>query len=124
MKITIYILSFILICLIIVIFSLWKAICKILDDNPEVAIKYYFDHEVEETFPCYLLLSIKEGANFDGSSFDFSKYKDKKIIALTEFRKEITMPEGSEAYSTILLKNQIVYKMKDGSFQWDFRRLM
>ena len=128
MLIIICILGFLLLCSIFINFSMWHAFSTLIDENPQLVLQYYFEHEVEEKFPCSLLLSIKEGADFDGSVFDFSNYEKNKIIGLTEFRKETTSngkyedDEGDPVAA--LLPNQMVCKMKDGSFQWDFRRLM
>ena len=107
--------------------SMWYAIGQLLENNPQKTMEYYFDNETEERFPCSLLLAVKEGADFDGSVFDFSQYEENGVIGLTEFRKEYAnghyTDEDGEP-KTAILPNQIVCKMKDGSHQWDFRRLM
>lgn len=132
MIITIIILSILLLLAIFTISAMWYAICKLMDDifknDPKAVMKYYFKNESEKSYPCSLLISICEGADFDGSVFDFSEYEETKVIGLTEFRKEITSngkyeDEDGEPIATIL-PNQIVYKMKDGSYQWDFTPLM
>lgn len=107
--------------------AMWYAIGQVLDKNPQQTMNYFFENETEERFPCSLLLCVKEGAEFDGSVFDFSEYEEKGIIGLTEFRKassngHFTDQDGEP--KTAILPNQIVCKMKDGSHQWDFRRLM
>ena len=128
MIIAIYILGGLLLCSLFVIAALWMAINKIIneymEDNPKVFMKYYFDHQTEEKFPCTLLLTIQEGADFHGSVYDFSQYEEKNIIGLIECTKETTKHNNNEEPKLALIPNQMVCKMKDGSFQWDFRGLM
>ena len=122
------ILGVLLLCSVFLNVSLWCAINYLIDKDPKFTMDYYFDKEVEEKFPCSLLLSVKEGADFNGSVFDFSQYEETGVIGLTEFRKEITsgktFEEEDGELKVAVLPNQIVCKMKDGSHQWDFRRLM
>lgn len=128
MIIAICILGGLLLCSLFVIATLWMAISKIMDEymeeNPKVFMKYYFDHQTEEKFPCTLLLTIQEGADFHGSVYDFSQYEEKNIIGLIECTKETTKHNNDEEPKLALIPNQVVCKMKDGSFQWDFRGLM
>lgn len=128
MIVIICILGGLLLCSLFVIASLWMAIGKIMDeymeDNPKAFIKYYFEHQTEEKFPCTLLLTIQEGADFHGSVYDFSQYEEKNIIGLIECTKETTKHNDDEEPKLALIPNQVVCKMKDGSFQWDFRGLM
>lgn len=128
MIVAIYILGGLLLCSLLVIATLWMAINKIMDeymeDNPKAFMKYYFDHQTEEKFPCTLLLTVQEGADFHGSVYDFSQYKEKNIIGLIECTKETTKHNDDEEPKLALIPNQVVCKMKDGSFQWDFRGLM
>ena len=127
MIIAICILGGLLLCSLFVIATLWMAINKIMDeymeDNPKAFMKYYFDHQTEEKFPCTLLLTIQEGADFHGSVYDFSQYEEKNIIGLIECTKETTKRNDEEP-KLALIPNQVVCKMKDGSFQWDFRGLI
>ena len=128
MIVTICILDGLLLCSLFVIAALWIAIGKIMDeymeDNPKAFMKYYFEHQAEEKFPCTLLLTIQEGADFHGSVYDFSQYEEKNIIGLIECTKETTKHNDDEEPKLALIPNQVVCKMKDGSFQWDFRGLM
>ena len=110
--------------------AMWFAIDKLMDNfiknNPKEVMKHYFKQNAEETYHCTLLLSIVEGADFDGSSYDFSLYEEKGIIGLTEFKTKASSGkyedyEGDPLVAT--LGNQIVYKMKDGSYMWDFTPL-
>lgn len=129
MVIAICILGGLLLCALFVIAALWMAIGKLMnaymEDNPKAFMKYYFDSQTEERYNCTLLLTINDSADFDGSVYDFSLYEKNKIIGLTECRKETTKHDEDNDESKIaLIPNQVVCKMKDGSFQWDFRGLM
>lgn len=127
MIIAICILGSLLLFALLVIATLWMAIGKLMDsyikDNPKAFMEYYFDNQAEEKYNCTLLLTINEGADFDGSVYDFSQYEEKNIIGLIEYRKGTTKQDDDES-QIALIPNQTVCKMKDGSFQWDFRGLM
>lgn len=127
MIIAICILGNLLLFALLVIAALWMAIGKLMDsyikDNPKAFMEYYFDNQAEEKYNCTLLLTINEGADFDGSVYDFSQYEEKNIIGLIEYRKGTTEQDDDES-QIALIPNQTVCKMKDGSFQWDFRGLM
>ena len=106
--------------------AMWFAIDKLMDNfiknNPKETMQYYFKQNAEETYPCTLLLSIVEGADFDGSAYDFSLYEEKGVIGLTEFKTKASSGkyedyEGNPLVATLC--NQIVYKMKDGGYMWD-----
>ena len=105
MIVTICILGGLLLCSLFVIAALWIAIGKIMDeymeDNPKAFMKYYFDHQTEEKFPCTLLLTIQEGADFHGSVYDFSQYEEKNIIGLNVLKKlpNITMKKNQNSRS-------------------------
>ena len=128
MVVTICILSGLLLFAIIAILTLWKALNVVMDDyiekNPQEFIGYYLDKQSEEKYPCTLLLTINEGADFDGSVYDFSQYEEKNIIGLIEYKKETTKHNNEDEPQIALIPGQTVYKMKDGSYQWDFRGLM
>ena len=128
MIVIICILGGLLLCSFFVIATLWTAINKIIDEyienNPKTFMKYYFDHQTEEKFLCTLLLTIQEGADFYGSVYDFSQYEEKNIIGLIGYTKETTEYNDNEEPKLALIPNQVVCKMKDGSFQWDFRGLI
>ena len=127
----IIILSVLLCIAAIIIAFLWYALQALMEQyiskqDPKEILNYYFEHESVEKYPCTLLLSIQENAEFDGSVFDFSSYEEKNIIGITEYRTENTnnfIQEDGEP-QIALLPNQVIYKMKDGSYQWDFRGLM
>ena len=127
MIVAICILGGLLLCAIWIIACLWYAIGKLMDDyimsNPKESIKFYWDKYADEKFPCTLLLTENNNADFDGSVYDFSQYEEKNIIGLIECKKGTTTEEDEEPRFA-LIPNQTVLRMKDGSFQWDFRGLM
>ena len=126
MIIAICILSGLLICAILVIAFLMFAIDKLMDDvlknNPKLVMDYYFNEESVEKYKCTLLLTENENAEFDGSVYDFSQYEEKNIIGLIECKKGTAINDIEPRFA--LLPNQTVLRMKDGSYQWDFRGLM
>ena len=126
MIIAICILSGLLVCAISIIACLIFAIDKIIDDvlenNPKLVMDYYFDKESVEKYKCTLLLTENENAEFDGSVYDFSQYEEKNIIGLIECKKGTAINDIEPRFA--LLPNQTVLRMKDGSYQWDFRGLM
>ena len=126
MVIAVIILGILLFISLLANLVMWSAIDKLMnnfiENNPKEAMKYYFKQNAEETYPCTLLLSIVEDADFDGSVYDFSLYEEKGIIGLTEFKTKASSGkyedyEGNPLVAT--LGNQIVYKMKDGGYMWD-----
>ena len=130
MVIAICILSGLLLLSLLIIATMWSGIGKMIElyvkEHPEESMKQWFEQNIEEKYPCTLLLSVKEGADFTGSVYDFSLYDEKKIIGLTEYQTEIEHEDKNDedGIRSALLPNQVVCKMKDGSYQWDFRPLM
>jgi hypothetical protein len=130
MVIAICILSGLLLLSLLIIATMWSGIGKMIEmyikEHPEESLKQWFEQNIEERYPCTLLLSVKEGADFTGSVYDFSLYDEKKIIGLTEYQTEIEHEDKNDedGIRSALLPNQVVCKMKDGSYQWDFRPLM
>ena len=130
MVIAICILSGLLLLSLLIIATMWSGIDKMIEvyikEHPEESMKQWFEQNIEEKYPCTLLLSVKEGADFTGSVYDFSLYDEKKIIGLTEYQTEIEHKDKNDedGIRSALLPNQVVCKMKDGSYQWDFRPLM
>ena len=122
------ILSALLLCAIWIIICLWYAVDKMMDDylnnNPRLVVDYYFDKESIEKYKCTLLLTENNNAEFDGSVYDFSQYEEKNIIGLIECKKGIAIDDNEDEPRFALLPNQTVLRMKDGSYQWDFRGLM
>ena len=128
MIIAICILAVLLLCSLFIIACMWYAIGKLVDEyieaNPKEAMKIYWDKYAEERFPCTLLLTENNNAEFDGSVYDFSQYEEKNIIGLIEYKKGTTIDDNEDEPRFALLPNQMVLRMKDGSYQWDFRGLM
>lgn len=130
MVIAICILSGLLLLSLLIIIAMWSGVEKMIEvyikEHPEESLKQWFEQNIEEKYPCTLLLSVKEGADFTGSVYDFSLYDEKKIIGLTEYQTEIEHEDKNDedGIRSALLPNQVVCKMKDGSYQWDFRPLM
>ena len=130
MVIAICILSGLLLLSLLIIATMWSGIGKMIEmyikEHPEESLKQWFEQNIEERYPCTLLLSVKEGADFTGSVYDFSLYDEKKIIGLTEYQTEIEHEDKNDedGIRSALLPNQVVCKMKDGSYQWNFRPLM
>lgn len=130
MVIAICILSGLLLLSLLIIIAMWSGVEKMIEvyikEHPEESLKQWFEQNIEERYPCTLLLSVKEGADFTGSVYDFSLYDEKKIIGLTEYQTEIEHEDKNDedGIRSALLPNQVVCKMKDGSYQWDFRPLM
>lgn len=127
MIIAICILAGLLICALFVIACLWYAINKLMDEyieaNPKEMMEFYWDKYAEEKFPCTLLLTENNSAEFDGSVYDFSQYEEKNIIGLIECEKgNVTTDDEEPRFA--LIPNQMVLRMKDGSYQWDFRGLI
>ena len=128
MVVAICILSFLLLCAILIIAILWRAINRLLneyvDNHPQEFVKFYLDKYAEEKFPCTLLLTENNNADFNGSIYDFSLYEENNIIGLTECKQKTTInieDDEDDEPCAILIPNQTVFKMKDGSYQWDFR---
>lgn len=127
MIIAICVLAGLLLCALFVIACLWYAIGKLIDEyieaNPKEMMEFYWDKYAEEKFPCTLLLTENNNAEFDGAVYDFSRYEEKNIIGLIECKKG-NVTEDDEEPRFALIPNQMVLRMKDGSYQWDFRGLI
>lgn len=126
MIVAICILVGLLLCAIFVITSLWYALGKLFDEyidsNPKYLMDYYLENESEDCYNCNLILTENNNAGFDGSVYDFSRYEEMNIIGLINCKNNKS--EDEDEIKIALLPNQKVYKMKDGSFQWDCRGLI
>ena len=127
MIIAICVLTGLLLCALFVIACLWYAINKLMDEyieaNPKEMMEFYWDKYAEEKFPCTLLLTENNNAEFDGSVYDFSQYEEKNIIGLIECKKgNVTIDDEEPRFA--LIPNQMVLRMKDGSYQCDLRGIM
>lgn len=133
MKYIFYIL--IILFLIILIFSFKKIkdfihlnTLDYLKANPDIALDLYYETNAIKSYKCTLFLTIQEESAFDGRVYDFSQYETDNIISLIDCRptrserQQFTDEDGNPI--TGILKDQIVYLMKDGSYEWDVRKIL
>lgn len=79
-------------------------------------ISNYFTNSIVEEFPCILFLTGKleePGEENMDKIVDFSMYEEYGIIGLTEY---LNGEEGS-----VIIPNQKIVLLKDGSYEWDIR---
>lgn len=121
------VLEILLIAAICVIFLLCKTIIFIVD--PNAAIKKWYNKNVVEEFPCTLLWTFENDWDFEGSSCDFSLYKDYNVIGLTEYYKDKGLLE--EKYymennepTLLCIPDQKIVLLKDGRYEWDLRQYL
>ena len=95
----------------------------IMITDPECAKRVRFsDRNIEEKYPCTLALNATYDTPFTGMAFDFSEYEKRKIIGLTICNpknpkyKDYFDEEGN--FCNVIVPNQTVCKMKDGSYIW------
>ena len=95
----------------------------IMITDPECAKRVRFsDRNIEEKYPCTLILNATYDTPFTGTAFDFSEYEKNKIIGLTVCNpknskyKDYFDEEGN--FCNVIVPNQTVCKMKDGSYIW------
>ena len=128
MIVAICVLVGLLLCSLFINACLWYAVKKLVNEyiesNPEEMVTFYLNKYTEEKLPCTLLLTENNNAEFDGSVYDFSQYEEKNIIGLIECKKGSAIDDDENEPRFALLPNQTVLRMKDGSYQWDFRGLM
>jgi hypothetical protein len=107
----------------LVLRSVWHALLEAIEDNPKLKAEIYFDEKnVEEKFPCMLLLTLKEGADQEAQIFDFSRYEELGIVAMTQLDTEVRLTKHCEDNMvSTMIPDQIICRMKDGSYQWDVR---
>lgn len=90
-------------------------------------IDSYYKRHIKEEYPCTLIVTYKNNADFDGSIYDFSKYESSKIVGLTEIRKGDyykQFKDEDDEDPVMILANQTVCLMEDGSYLWDLRPFM
>lgn len=89
----------------------------------EDEINKWFAENALEAFPCLLFISFHTDPKDKLTSvYDFSLYKDYGIIGLTTGSYQDSEYYDNEGRPRVaVLKDQIVYYCKDGSYQWDFR---
>ena len=92
--------------------------------DPECAKRVRFsDKNIEEKYPCTLILNATYDVPFTGTAFDFSEYEKSKIIGLTicnpkNPKYKDYFDENGDFYN-VIIPDQVVYKMKDGSYTWE-----
>ena len=121
MIIIICILGILLLLALTAIGILYGALNKLMNiyitENPKQVLNYYYDKYKEEEYLCTLFISNQKIAS-NGMCFDFSKYETNNIIGIIVYNEEL------EDNSFSILPNQKVYKMKDGSYEWDMRQFI
>lgn len=83
----------------------------------------FSDRNIEEKYPCTLILNATYNTSFTGTAFDFSKYEKNKIIGLTicnpkDPRYKDYFDENGDFYN-VIVPDQMIYKMKDGNYVWE-----
>lgn len=92
--------------------------------DPKCAKQVRFsDRNIEEKYPCTLILNATYNTSFTGTAFDFSKYEKNKIIGLTicnpkDPRYKNYFDENGDFYN-VIVPDQMIYKMKDGNYVWE-----
>lgn len=92
--------------------------------DPKCANRVCFsDRNIEEKYPCTLILNATYNTAFTGTAFDFSKYEKNKIIGLTicnpkDPRYKDYFDENGNFYN-VIVPDQMIYKMKDGNYVWE-----
>ena len=96
----------------------------IMITDPECAKRVRFsDRNIEEKYLCTLILNATYDTPFTGTAFDFSEYEKSKIICLTicnpkNPKYKDYFDENGDFYN-VIIPDQVVYKMKDGSYAWE-----
>lgn len=130
MVIAIIILSILLILSIIYNILFTKGVAKLLDpENIEqkynLIADYYGDaNNIEENFPCCLLLHLQFNAKEFVKITDFSNYENFNIIAYSVLSKGPPPPGYANQLEEdgsirILVRNVRVNKYKDGEYFWE-----
>lgn len=130
MVIAIIILSILLILSIIYNILFTKGVTKLLDpENIEqkynLIADYYGDaNNIEESFPCCLLLHLQFNAKEFAKITDFFNYENSNIIAYSVLSKGPPPPGYANQLEEdgsirILVHNVRVNKYKDGEYFWE-----
>ena len=130
MVIAIIILSILLILSIIYNILFTKGVAKLLDpENIEqkynLIADYYEDaNNIEESFPCCLLLHLQFNAKESAKITDFSNYENSNIIAYSVLSKGLPPPGYANQLEEdgsirILVHDVRVNKYKDGEYFWE-----
>ena len=107
----------------IILYLLDDIVILIMITDPECAKRVRFsDRNIEEKYPCTLIINATYDTSFTGTAYDFSEYESKKIIGMTVCNpknskyKDYFDEEGN--FCNVIVPNQTVCKMKDGSYIW------
>lgn len=130
MVIAIIILSILLILSIIYNILFTKGVAKLLgpeniEQKYNLIADYYGDaNNIEESFPCCLLLHLQFNAKESAKITDFSNYKNSNIIAYSVLSKGPPPPGYANQLEEdgsirILVHNVRVNKYKDGEYFWE-----
>lgn len=130
MVIAIIILSILLILSIIYNILFTKGVAKLLDPKNieqkyNLIADYYGDaNNIEESFPCCLLLHLQFNAKGSAKITDFSNYENSNIIAYSVLSKGPPPPGyvnqlEEDGSIRILVHNVRVNKYKDGEYFWE-----
>lgn len=130
MIIAIVILSILLILSIIYNILFTKEVAKLLDPETieqkyNLIADYYEDaNNIEESFPCCLLLHLQFNAKEFAKITDFSNYENSNIIAYSVLSKSPPPPGYANQLEKdgsirILVRNVRVNKYKDGEYFWE-----
>lgn len=130
MVIAIVILSILLILSIIYNILFTKGVAKLLDSETieqkyNLIADYYGDaNNIEESFPCCLLLHLQFNAKEFAKITDFSNYENSNIIAYSVLSKGPPPPGYANQLEEdgsirILVHNVRVNKYKDGEYFWE-----
>jgi hypothetical protein len=130
MVIAIVILSILLILSIIYNILFTKGVVKLLDPETieqkyNLIADYYEDaNNIEESFPCCLLLHLQFNAKEFAKITDFSNYENSNIIAYSVLSKSPPPPGYANQLEKdgsirILVRNVRVNKYKDGEYFWE-----
>ena len=130
MVIAIVVLTGLLALLTLIIYGLWSTIKvyhRIINNDPKFIMENYFHNDnIKKKYPCKLLImfnpDIQNGNCY--SYYDFSAYEEKNVIGLTLCIDDEEIKNKFKDEDSLLIPNQVVYEMKDGSYQWDFRLFM
>lgn len=130
MIIAVIILSILLILSIIYNILFTKGVAKLLDPETieqkyNLIADYYEDaNNIEESFPCCLLLHLQFNAKEFAKITDFSNYENSNIIAYSVLSKS-PPPLGyanqleKDGSIRMLIRNVRVNKYKDGEYFWE-----
>ena len=112
------------------LFTVIKIYNHYFKNEPKVVMNCYFEEEnIKNKYPCKLLITINTDINLDCYQFyDFSTYEENGVIGLTvntnDVRVQNKFKDEDGNYKATIIPNQLVYEMKDGEYQWDFRPFM